>query len=960
MKDLLDTTNECLNNLKNNNINIENWDPLIIHIISNKLDSESQKTWEEELQTIPVEELPTLEKFKKYLEGRFRVTEMIQTSYMKERTQIKPKSFATITSNAVKRNTEYRSRNTECGKCKENHDIFSCKEFIKLDPVMRTEYIKKERLCFNCLRPGHSVKFCRYRMRCDICNRKHHTLIHITKPNLETINNETEEIRTPDNQTMSQHNILSHVSIRGRVSLLATALVNLETSRGPQIVRAFIDPCSEESFISEAVVKRLQLKCKDVEGQVSAVGQMSTPFKHAAEIELSSRMNKNYKLKCTAYVIKHVTDIMPATRINYEHWTHFSGIELADPTYHTPGNVDLLLGVHVYTDILMSGVLKRKQGEPIAQQTYLGWIISGGEAVERLPNKGQIISMHLSVTLDNMLQRFWECESLESENKNTLTSQEARAEEIYEKTVMRDEQGRYVVSLPFVRDNPILPENSREIAMRRLRGLERRLAGNENLKREYDNVLKEYITLNHMELVKDEREKDTVYLPHHAVFRDDKTTSKVRVVFDASCRGTNGVSLNDGLLIGPNLQEELRDIILRWRTHKIVFVADIIKMYRQIKIQERDTKYQRILYRFNQNNEIQTYKLLTVTFGMASAPYLAIKTMRQLAKDENTQYPVASKIVNSDFYMDDVLTGFDNVSDAINAQKELAEMLLKGKFELQKISSNSQEFMNSIDPEKRVNSIVLDIIHKETVKTLGIMWETNEDSLKIAPTYMKSENTNLLTKRNILRQIASLFDPMGWLSPAIIKAKIFMQKLWLNQVDWDEELSNDLKEEWNKYKNDLPVLSEIKIPRWNGSTIDVEVELHGFADASQSAYAAVVYTRVLSNNKNPCQTTLIMARTKVAPVKQISLPRLELCAAALLSKLLKHVMRILSIDTSKTFAWSDSKVTLAWIKGDPNKWTPFVKNRVIEIRNNLNIQWLYINTKRTPLIQHHEDYYPVY
>ncbi|XP_059047815.1 uncharacterized protein LOC131843226 [Achroia grisella] len=333
---------------------------------------------------------------------------------------------------------------------------------------------------------------------------------------------------------------------------------------------------------------------------------------------------------------------------------------------------------------------------------------------------------------------------------------------------------------------------------------------------------------------------------------------------------------------------------------------------------------------------------------MASAPYLAIKTMRQLAKDENTQYPVASKIVNSDFYMDDVLTGFDNVSDAINAQKELAEMLLKGKFELQKISSNSQEFMNSIDPEKRVNSIVLDINHKETVKTLGIMWETNEDSLKIAPTYMKSENTNLLTKRNILRQIASLFDPMGWLSPAIIKAKIFMQKLWLKPVDWDKELSNDLKEEWNKYKNDLPVLSEIKIPRWNERPSDVDVELHGFADASQSAYAAVVYTRVLSNNKNPCQTTLIMARTKVAPVKQISLPRLELCAAALLSKLLKHVMRILSIDTSKTFAWSDCKVTLAWIKGDPNKWTPFVKNRVIEIRNNLNIQWLYINTKENP------------
>ncbi|XP_063390141.1 uncharacterized protein LOC134675762 [Cydia fagiglandana] len=941
VKELLDISTECLNSLKNNDISIDNWDPIIIHLLVHKLDTESHKHWEEDLKTLSVEDLPTLEQFSKFLEGRFRVLEMVQTAHPKEKPQVRAKTFhATATPSS---NTD---SNQQCGFCNEDHFIYNCKEFAKLDPEQRSKEVQTRSLCFNCLRPGHSVRFCKRNTSCLRCKRKHHTLLHVTKPN--TVSLEEKPEKENKEQATPTINIVSHCASQRRVTLLATALVNIMTNRGVQVVRALIDPCSEESFISEETVNKLQLKRTRVEGQVTGVAKMSTPIKHAAEIQIVSRINESYKLNCTAYVTKEVTDIMPVTKIDKEQWSQLHGLELADPTYYNPGEIDLLLGVHVYTDILMSGVIKGKPGSPIAQQTLFGWIISGGAPAEEHGKNGKIVSMHLSVSLDNMLQRFWESETLDNESKDTLTPQEKRAEEIYEKTLARDEDGRFIVGLPFVRDTPIVPENSRSIAVKRLECLERKLAHNSKLKTEYDNVIKEYLTLKHMEPVgKPEKDEKTGYLPHHAVVREDRETTKVRVVFDASCKGSNGVSLNDELLVGPTLLEELRDVIMRWRQNKICFVADIVKMYRQIKVREADTDYQRILYRFDPKDEIQDFRMLTVTFGTASAPYLAIRTLKQLAKEEKDAFPIASEIIDRDFYMDDVLTGFDDVKSALEAHEELNKVMSKSGFELQKWASNSREFMSAIQPEKRESSNTVDMNRKSQIKTLGIIWNIDEDKLKVTQKEINTEKP--VTKRNVLGQIASLFDPLGWLAPAIMKAKMFMQKLWLEKLDWDEELPTDLKEEWIQYQEDLPALSAIQIDPWTGSSKNSAIELHGFSDACQTGYAAVVYLRVIPKDGSQCQVALITAKTKVAPVvKPLSLPRLELCGASLLSKLMKHVMRVLKIELQQTYAWVDSKVVLAWIKGDPNRWTPYVKNRVIDIRSNLDTQWLYVNTKDNP------------
>ncbi|KAL0860057.1 hypothetical protein ABMA27_010372 [Loxostege sticticalis] len=159
------------------------------------------------------------------------------------------------------------------------------------------------------------------------------------------------------------------------------------------------------------------------------------------------------------------------------------------------------------------------------------------------------------------------------------------------------------------------------------------------------------------EIPQEEINKKSVYLPHHAVVRSEKETTKTRVVFDASCKGTNGVSLNDKLMNGPVLQEDLRSIIMRWRMHKVCFVSDIEKMYRMILVDKEHIDFQRVLWRQNtsKSDEVKHFWLLTVTFGTTSAPYLAVKTLMQLSIDEGQDYPIAARMIREDFYVDDLL-----------------------------------------------------------------------------------------------------------------------------------------------------------------------------------------------------------------------------------------------------------------------------------------------------------------
>ncbi|XP_063539370.1 uncharacterized protein LOC134748506 [Cydia strobilella] len=594
-----------------------------------------------------------------------------------------------------------------------------------------------------------------------------------------------------------------------------------------------------------------------------------------------------------------------ATKLNVSKWAEIEDLPLADPAYTTPGKVEILLGAEVYAEIILEGLIKKRsevgKGTMIAQNTMLGWIVSG-QAVRGSETEvsARFTSLHVHIQEDDLLRKFWEMENEPNMIKKDMTKSEQQCEEFFNLTTVRDDDGRLVVRLPFATEDPKCQYgNSKEIAIKRLEILERKLLREPKLREEYNKVMEEYLSLNHMRAVS-ERELENpkaVYLPFHAVIREDKETTKFRIVYNASSKGDNNVSLNDDLLVGPKLQQDLRHILMRARSHKICIVADIIKMYRMIRVAEEDTDFQRIVWRFKSDGSepIQHYKLLRLTFGTACAPYLAVKSLQKLAELEESKYPLAAKITRQDFYMDDLITGAETEAEALKIFDQMNELMRSGGFELQKWNTNSKPVLEKIVDNKEVSDQTVHLKLNNTMKVLGVSWNRETDNFEYTLNLSKVQEP--ITKRKVLSDVARLYDPLGWIAPVVVVAKIFIQKLWKSGLEWDCPLTEELVSEWLSFREALVDLKQLAIPRWLNATPSSKIELHVFSDASKSAFAAAVYMRV-TDELNDVHVHLITAKTKVAPTeKEISIPRLELCAAALAAKLIFEVAQSVTLQT---------------------------------------------------------------
>ncbi|GFS89959.1 integrase catalytic domain-containing protein [Trichonephila clavipes] len=464
--------------------------------------------------------------------------------------------------------------------------------------------------------------------------------------------------------------------------------------------------------------------------------------------------------------------------------------------------------------------------------------------------------------------------------------------------------------------------------------------------------MNEYESLGHMSLVnsRSHTSKDQNFCPHRAVIKPSSTTTKLRVVFDASlslslsCKTTKGTSLNSLLGVGPKLQRDIFEILLNFRIPRIVFTADIEKMYRQILVADEDQKYQQILWRNNSNENIGTYKLKTVTYGLASASFLATRCIKQIVLDDKDN-PNLSRVLKEDIYMDDLLSGADTSNNAISICKDIAHVLSTRGFHLRKWNSNSTEFLAQFSEHSSHDTRVeFSKDSNESSKVLDLFWNSSNDTFGFQPSL---ELTPPLTKRRIFSESSKIFDSLGLLSPCTVFMKIFYQKLWLTKTDWDSPIPQQLTEDWLKFQKAFNAINYLTVPRWVILTADNTVELHGFADASSLAYAAAIYCRQKHNGKTKVQ--LLASKTKVAPVKQVSIPRLELCDAHLLSKLFKSILRTLKHYTFDVFAWTDSKIVLSWLSSHPRKWKTFVANRTSEIRNVLPTKhWRHVPSKENP------------
>ncbi|GFU30943.1 integrase catalytic domain-containing protein [Trichonephila clavipes] len=526
-----------------------------------------------------------------------------------------------------------------------------------------------------------------------------------------------------------------------------------------------------------------------------------------------------------------------------------------------------------------------------------------------------MLNLHINGTnIDNQLKQFWELEEIPNVKDRLLTSEEQFVETHFQNTYACNSDGRFVVKLPFYKSNSELGD-SKPAAISRLLAMERKFKNNPDFGKQYKEFMNEYESLGHMSLVnsRSHTSKDQNFLPHHAVIKPSSPTTKLRVVFDASCKTTNGTSLNSLLGVGPKLQRDIFEIMLNFRIARIVFTADIEKMYRQILVADEDQRYQQILWRNNSSENIRTYKLKTVTYGLASASFLATRCIKQIALDDKDN-PNLSRVLQEDIYMDDLLSGADTPNNAISICKDIAHVLSTRGFHLRKWNSNSTEFLAQFSEHSSHDARVeFSKDSNESSKVLGLFWNSSNDTFGFQPSL---ELTPPLTKRRILSESSKIFDPLGLLSPCTVFMKIFYQKLWLTKTDWDSPIPQQLTEDWLRFQKAFNAINYLTVPRWVILTADNIVELHGFADASSLAYAAAIYCRQKHNGKIKVQ--LLVSKTKVAPVKQVSIPRLELCV-------------------------------LSWLSGHPRQWKTFVANRTSEIIEVLPTKhWRHVPSKENP------------
>ncbi|XP_031346826.1 uncharacterized protein LOC116173472 [Photinus pyralis] len=891
---LHDTIHECREGINNIGHDTTSWGPIITKLISRKWDTETNRIFEQSLKN-PTE-TPALEEVMEFMKSRFQSLEALA---MKRGDQ-PPSSY---------KPNWVGNKQPNCTYCKEQHQIEMCPKFGKLSVAERIKIVKEQQLCFKCIR--HSCNTDSFK-NCSTCRYPHHSLLHQTSRTAPA---------TRGSQAMSHASTAAkqmEVKEEDQQVLLATAIVRAQDILGQRhLLRALVDPGSQASFITEQAAQQLMVPRQKTRAMISGLGEGS-PINARAKVtvHLHPRQSSKYTLTTDLIVLPKITGMLPMKSMEFDLEPWQTKI-LADPTLNITGPIHVLLGAQDYAKIILNGVTKTASAL-LGQQTELEWIVS--DQVMYPEKKGTpVIGMVSTMEEERNLSKYWEMEEVEVSSRSK--EEDIQCENHYMATTTRGRDGRYTVRIPF-KEAPTMVNSSRSLAVARLHQLEKKLEKEHRVREQYKAFLQEYIDLGHMKLVPPKGE-GRYYIPHQPVIKEASATTKLRVVFDASATTRSRKSLNQTMHVGPRLQEELADILVRWRKHPVAFTADIQKMYRQINIHEDDQPLQTILWRFNQHQPIQEYQLTTVTYGTTAAPYLATRTLQQLAKDEEKEYPNASRVALTDFYVDD----------------ELTAMLDKGGFKLHKWSTNKLQMLQSIPDELRDPS-VSQFKDEEMKKSLGILWIPHQDVF----TFKIEEGNPATTKRGILSAVAKIFDPLGWLAPVTIMAKLLIQRLWLTNASWDENIPESLRMEWLKFTSDIGSVEEIQIPRWIHNKNET-LEIHGFCDASEKAYGAVVYTKASQG-----KVSLLMAKSKVAPARtKPTIPKLELCAAVLLARLIKRATTALQEKDITIFAWTDSMITLAWIKGEPSRWKTFVYNRVMEI-NNLTSkeQWNHVCTNDNP------------
>ncbi|CAH2108854.1 unnamed protein product [Euphydryas editha] len=493
-----------------------------------------------------------------------------------------------------------------CPNCSGDHYLNLCPQFLALSVSDRILLLKKYKVCYNCFRYGHYPKSCK-KSGCKVCKRKHHTLIHSTDYYKNPVTSKTADCpvdkakvalssvsvdNSDSNHVVLSANIAAHMHTRtsGNV-LLSTALIKCNGANNKKyIVRALLDSGSSSCLMTESLFKKLNLPHLKIHKYVQGINKKISPINKMCRVRIES-LCESYTNDLLCHVLPDVlTDSVPVRYIPIDNIP--SNIQLADPYFNTPAEIDIIIGADVFWSLLGLDKIVLGDGKTTLYQTRLGWLVCGpvnggyyNMLSSRFPplhcnftnfkNKNYSTSIELD-DIQNQLTRFWQLEEVYHES-SALSIEEKMCEEHFIKNTTRLPSGRFCVKIPLKESSSCLGD-SYQRAKRCFLSLERRNLKQPSLDKMYKNFMSEYASLGHMSESHISLTNLPYFIPHHGVLRENSSTTKLRVVFNASAPTTSGISLNKIQMVGPNVQDDLTSILLRFRMHKYVLSADVEKM----------------------------------------------------------------------------------------------------------------------------------------------------------------------------------------------------------------------------------------------------------------------------------------------------------------------------------------------------------------------------------------------
>ncbi|XP_062287006.1 uncharacterized protein LOC133992303 [Scomber scombrus] len=839
------------------------------------------------------------------------------------------------------------------------HYLSQCTDFAALTRDLAVSWIKENKRCWRCAR-SHLARDCDLKKPCHLCKGKHLSSLHDVNQRspAEPVDSPSESatLYTSNSETL----YLDQSRCGGKVFLKVVKVTLHQENRAFE-THAILDDGSERTILLSSAAQHLglrgtteALKLRTVHQDIKTVHGASVSF----SISPADKPHKKFHIQ-DAFTANHLglaeyTYSLSALQQKYR---HLEGLSI--PSLHKVRPTLLIGSDHPELIVPIEPVRLGPPGGPAAVKTCLGWTLQGpSKHLQDQLSASQCLFTSASPKTDlyHQVERLWQLDTLpfRSEKVVTRSKQDQEAVDMLDRSTVRVEINgihRYATPLLRAKDMPRLQAH-KEAAMSYLRSTERRLAKDPPLAITYKQEIDKLERAGYAKKLTPqevEHSSESWYVPHHIVSHHGKH----RIVFNCSF-SYKGHNLNNYLLPGPTLGSSLLGVLVRFREHPVAISGDIKQMFHQVRLLPSDQPLLRFLWRDLQSeNPPDVYEWRVLPFGTTCSPCCATFALQRHMLYYSETEDRVRHAVQKHFYVDNCLLSTSSPEEARDLVDKLRVLLASGGFEIRQWASNVASVVSHLPAEAKSESAELWISESQAdpqEHALGLSWHCSPDTLQYQH---RSSPLQDVTMRNIYRTLASQYDPIGYILPFTTRAKVLVQCLWAKEREWDDPLlPSDLLQAWNTWEGELQHLTQIKLPRCyttpdlDGS--EVTRELHVFCDASEVAYGSVAYLRTEDRQGN-VQVSFVLARSRVAPKRALSMPRLELCAALTGAQLSRLLHNELTLEIKNTVLWSDSSTVLMWLQSESCRFKVFVGNRIAEIHElTEGLCWRYVDSGSNP------------